>query len=639
MTIDRSTLETNSPRRRRQQSRSRTIASRVASVGQQKASAALLIVATIAAIFWMNLDTPGYVGFWETNLSVGVGDLRVDFTLHSLVNDALMAIFFFTVGLEVRREFAIGELTNRRRAIAPVVSAVAGLAVPAVVFLFIAAPAGFSHAWAVVISTDTAFLLAALALIGPRAPGRLRVFLLALAVVDDIGALTVIAVAYTEQFNPLALIIAVPALAGIYFTRYLPGGRGLAYGTLSIVVWMAFLASGVHPTLAGVVVALFVPVYRPSRRDVDHALELARLFRQSPNTKYARAAANGLRESISINERLQSAYGPYVAYAILPAFALANAGVLLSPEVVVASVRSPLTWGIILAFVIGKFIGVFGAALALRALRIGDFGPGLTLDRVAGGGALCGIGFTIALFLVDLAIDGQLLQNEARVGVLIASILSFCISAILFRISNALREGEDDGQTLMRRVDPARDHVIGPMTAPLEIVEYGDFQCEFCLKASGAIQEVCEAYGDRLRYVWRHAPLVDQHPSAIATAEAAEAAGLQGRFFDYQREIFANPTRQRPADLTRAASRIGLDMSRFARDVTSAALASRVRDDLLDAEAMAITSVPTFFINGRRYAGPYDARSLIAVLREAAGQVPPAASRMRSLSKSTSEVI
>ena len=188
-------------------------------------------------------------------------------------------------------------------------------------------------------------------------------------------------------------------------------------------------------------------------------------------------------------------------------------------------------------------------------------------------------------------------------------------------------------------VDPSRDHVIGPASAPLEIVEYGDFQCEFCLKASGAIQEVCEEYGDQLRYVWRHAPLVDQHPFALATAEAAEAAGLQGRFFDFQKEVFAHPSRQRPKDLARVAATLGLDMGRFARDIKSPAVATRVRDDLLDAEAMGIRSVPTFFINGQRYTGPYDARSLIAVLRERTVQAPPTAKRIRSLPKSTSATV
>ena len=597
------------------QSRSRrSIAEKIRALGQNRIGALILLLATVAAIIWANVSIGSYETFWDTHLTVGVGDLQLDFTLHALVNDALMSIFFFTVGLEVRREFAIGELTSWSRALVPVVAAVAGLVIPALLFVMIAAGSGHEGAWGVVISTDTAFLVGALALIGPRVPGRLRVFLLALAVVDDIGALSIIALVYTENFTPMPLLIAAAGLVGVYFTRYLRGGRGPVYATLAVIVWLAFLASGVHPTLAGVAIALLVPVYRPDRRDVEHALDLARTFRQSPNTEYARAAANSLRESISINERLQSAYAPYVAYVILPLFALANAGVVINPEILAGAMTSALTWGIIIGLVAGKFIGVFGSAAVLKALRVGEFGPGLTLDRIAGGAALCGIGFTISLFIVDLAIDDPDAQNQARVGVLAASVIAFLISTLVFRISDAVRPDDDAGQTLARPVDDRRDHVFGSPDAPYTIVEYGDFQCGFCLKASGSIQEVKNELGDDLRYVWRHAPLTAYHPNALAGAEAAEAASLQGKFFEFERGLFADQENQRPSDIIRLARDLDLDVERFERDLTSPEVTGRVRDDMLDAEAMGITSVPTLFINGRRHTGPYDAQSLIRAL-------------------------
>jgi Na+/H+ antiporter NhaA len=592
-----------------------SIADHVGRMGRTRMGALLLLLATAAAIVWANLAENSYHGFWETHMTVGLGDLQLDFTLHALVNDALMAIFFFTVGLEVRREFAIGELTSWSRAVIPVVAAVAGLALPALLFVLIAAPSGHAAAWGVVISTDTAFLVGALALIGPRGSGRLRVFLLALAVVDDIGALSIIALVYTDTFTPMPLLIAAVGLVGIYLVRYLRGGRGPIYATLAIIVWLAFLASGVHPTLAGVAIALLVPVYRPDRRDVEHALELARTFRQSPSTEYARAAANSLRESISINERLQTAYAPYVAYVILPLFALANAGVSLSPDILAAAVQSPLTWGVIIGLVVGKLIGVWGSTSILKALRIGEFGPGLSLDRIAGGAALAGIGFTISLFIIDLAIADLDAQNEARVGVLAASVLAFALGALLFRIADARHPGEEVGQTLVRPVDPRRDHVYGAADAPYEIVEYGDFQCGFCLKASGSIQEVMAELGPNLRYVWRHAPLTEQHPNALAGAEASEAAARQGKFFDFERGLFADQDNQLPSDIVRLAERLGLDVPRFERDLTSPEVASRVRDDMFDAEAMNIRSVPTFFVNGRRHTGPYDAQSLIRALQ------------------------
>ncbi|MFF4128800.1 Na+/H+ antiporter NhaA [Microbispora rosea] len=594
-----------------------SIAARIGAMGQNRIGALLLLGTTLAAIIWANVSLGSYQTFWQTHLMVGIGDLHLDFTLHALVNDALMAVFFFTVGLEVRREFAIGELTSWSRALVPVAAAIAGLVVPALLFVLIARGSGNEQAWGAVISSDTAFLVGALALIGPRVPGRLRVFLLALAVVDDIGALSIIALVYTEHFTPLPLLIAAAGLAGVYFTRYLPSGRGPVYASLAIVVWLAFLASGVHPTLAGVAIALLVPVYRPNRSDVERALELARTFRQSPNTEYARAAANSLRESISINERLQSAYAPYVAYVILPLFALANAGVVLNPEVLAGAAGSTLTWGVVVGLVVGKLLGVFGSSALLRRLKIGELGAGLTLDRVLGGAAVCGIGFTISLFIVDLAIDDELAQNEARVGVLAASVVAFVLATIIFRISDAVRPDDDSGQTLARPVDPARDHVLGNPYAPYTIVEYGDFQCGFCLKASGSILEVRDVLGDRLRYVWRHAPLVEIHPNALAAAEATEAAAAQGGFFDFARALFDDQDNQRPSDIIRIADDLGLDLERFEKDLISAEVTGRVRDDMLDAEAMNITAVPTLFINGRRHTGPYDARSLLRALTNA----------------------
>lgn len=594
-----------------------SIAARIGAMGQNRIGALLLLLATVAAIVWANVAGGSYASFWETHLSIGVGDLHLDFTLHALVNDALMAIFFFTVGLEVRREFAIGELTSWSRALVPIVASIAGLVVPALLFVLVAAPSGHAAAWGVVISTDTAFLIGALALVGPRVPGRLRIFLLALAVVDDIGALSIIALVYTDAFSPLPLLVAAAGLAGVYFTRYLRGGRGPVYATLAIVVWLAFLASGVHPTLAGVAIALLVPVYRPNRRDVEHALELARTFRQSPNTEYARAAANSLRESISINERLQSAYAPYVAYVILPLFALANAGVVVDAAILGAALRSPLTWGIVAGLVVGKLLGILGSTALLRALGVGEFGPGLTLDRIAGGAAASGIGFTISLFIIDLAIDDPAAQNEARVGVLAASVIAFLLATVIFRVSDAVRPEVETGQTLLRPVDPKRDHVYGPADARYTIVEYGDFQCPFCLKASGSIPEVQRELGGDLRYVWRHAPLADQHPNALAGAEASEAAALQGKFFEFERALFADQEHQLPSDIVRLARELGLDVDKFEHDLESAEVTARVRDDLLDAEAMGITSVPTFFVNGRRHVGPFDAQSLIRGLRAA----------------------
>ena len=297
-----------------------------------------------------------------------------------------------------------------------------------------------------VISTDTAFLVGALALIGPRVPGRLRVFLLALAVVDDIGALSIIAL--VQNFNPLPLVVAAVGLVGVYFTRYLRAGRGPVYATLAVIVWLAFLASGVHPTLAGVAIALLVPVYRPNRRDVEHALR-TRAHVPAVAQHRVRTRRGQQPARVDLDQRAPAVrLCPYVRRtSSFPSSRSRTRGSWISPEILAGAVRSPLTWGIVVGLVVGKLVGVFGSAAVLRLLRLGDFGPGLTLDRILGGAALCGIGFTISLFIVDLAIQSPIAKNEARVGVLAASVIAFVLATILFRISDAVRPGTESGLT------------------------------------------------------------------------------------------------------------------------------------------------------------------------------------------------
>ncbi len=372
----------------------------------ENTAAALLLVFTIAALVWAN--SPWAETYWtllDTHVGFTFGDHHFELTVKHLVNDGLMTFFFFIVGLEVTREFAIGELTDRSRAAVPVVAAAAGLAIPAVIFLLFNPSGEDAQAWGVVISTDTAFLIGALAIIRPKFPARLRIFLLTLAVVDDVGALCVIALFYSDRIQVVPLAISVVLLVAIALVRFLPAARGPAYAVLAFALWVALFIAGVHPTLAGVAVALLIPVFTPERQQVEQAVDLIRAFRQSPNSQYARAATRGLRQSISINERLQTDVGPYVSFVVLPLFALVNAGVRLDSESVTTALRSPLTWGIVAGLVVGKFVGITGATWFMQRTGIGQLAPGLTLRRVAGGAALSGIGFTISLFIVDIAID------------------------------------------------------------------------------------------------------------------------------------------------------------------------------------------------------------------------------------------
>ena len=580
-------------------------------------AAALLLAFTLAAILWAN--SPWADTYWallDTHVGFTFGDHTFELTVKHLINDGLMTFFFFIVGLEVTSEFAIGQLTDRARAAVPVVAAIAGLTVPAVVFLLFNASGENAGAWGVVISTDTAFLIGALAIIKPKYPARLRIFLLTLAVVDDIGALCVIAVFYSDSIQVVPLIISVVLIVALALVRFMPAARGPAYAVLAVALWIALFMAGIHPTLAGVAVAVLIPVFTPERTQVEQAVEMIRAFRQSPNSEYARAATRGLRESISINERLQTAVGPYVSFLVLPLFALANAGVRLDANSVTAALRSPLTWGIVAGLVIGKFIGITGATWLMQRTGAGQLAPGLTLRRIAGGAALSGIGFTISLFIVDIAIPEPGRQDQARVGVLLASVIAFALGWAIFRITDWLSPPEPVGLKLIRPVDPNRDHIRGNPEAPLTLVEYGDYECPFCSRATGGIDEVVGHFGDELRYVWRHLPLERVHPRAFDAARAAEAAGLQGKYFEMGKMLFANQDDLEWSNIYRYANAIGLDIERFDEDVRvhpSKAL-HRVQDDAQDAELMDLNSTPTFFVNGKRHKGPWDAASLIRAL-------------------------
>jgi Na+/H+ antiporter NhaA len=585
----------------------------------ENAAAGLLLLSTVIAIIWAN--SPWAQSYWsllETHVGAAFGEYHFDMSVKHLINDGLMTFFFFIVGLEVTREFAIGELTDRARAAVPVVAAIAGLVAPAVIFLVLNPSGENAHAWGVVISTDTAFLVGALAIIKPKFPGRLRIFLLTLAVVDDVGALIVIAVFYSDSIQVAPLVVSVLLLIAIALVRFLPVARGPAYAVLGFALWVGLYLAGVHPTLAGVALALLIPVFAPERRRVEDAVEVIRAFRQSPNSQYARTATRRLRQSISINERLQTDIGPYVSFLVLPLFALVNAGVRLDAASLSAAARSPLTWGIIAGLVLGKFIGITGATWFMQRTGLGQLAPGLRLRRVAGGAALSGIGFTISLFIVDIAISEPARQDQARIGVIAASIVALLLGWAIFRVTDLVSPPEPVGLKLIRPVDPERDHLRGNPDAPLTLVEYGDFECPFCSRATGAIDDVRAHFGDDLLYVWRHLPLDRAHPRAIDAARASEAAAQQGRFWEMAHELFDHQDDLEWSDIYRYAVSSGCNIERFDLDVRvqPTKVLQHVQDDAQDAEAMDLNSTPTFFVNGKRHKGPWDSASLIRALEK-----------------------
>lgn len=583
----------------------------------ENTAAGLLLLFTLAALLWAN--SPWAHSYWtllDTHVGFTFAESRFELTVKHLVNDGLMAFFFFIVGLEVKHEFAIGELTDRARAAVPVVAAIAGLAVPAAIFLLFNPSGENAQAWGVVISTDTAFLIGALAIIKPMFPSRLRTFLLTLAVVDDVGALCVIALFYSDRIDVVPLVISIALIAAIALVRLLPAARGPAYAALGFSLWVSMYMAGVHPTLAGVAVALLIPVYSPERSQVEEVVARIRAFRQSPNSRYAREVTRGLRDSISINERLQTSVGPYVSFLVLPLFALVNAGVQLDAESVSAALRSPLTWGIVAGLVFGKFVGITAATWFMQRTGLGALAPGLALRRIAGGAALSGIGFTISLFIVDIAIDDPGRKEQAIIGVLIASVVAFLVGWLIFRLTDWLSPPEPVGLKLLRPIDPDRDHIKGEPDAQLTLVEYGDFECPFCSRATGAIDEVRAHFGSELRYVWRHLPLERAHPRAFDAARASEAASLQDRFWEMARELFGHQDDLEWSDMYRYAVAAGCDIERFDQDVRvhPSAVLHHVQDDAQDAELMDLNSTPTFFVNGKRHKGPWDAASLIRAL-------------------------
>src|ERR687896_895789 len=403
-----------------------------------------LLLATAIALVWANSPLgDSYTELWHTEVAIQFGDFEFSEDLRHWVNDGLMVFFFFVIGLELRRQLSIGDLTERRLVMVPVLAALAGLALPAVIYLGFNPDGEAARGWGVVMATDTAFVLGALALVGPAFPTQLRVFLLSLAVVDDIGALAAIAVFYSEDISLPALAAAAGCVLVILALGRLRVWRGPAYFVVGAALWVAMVESGVHPTLGGVVLGLLISAYPPRPEEVERAGALARAFGQSPLPELARSAKLSVERAVSPNERLQELLHPWTSFVVVPVFALANAGVVIDSELIRRALGSPVTHGVVAGLVVGKLLGV--ALASTHAVRLGHARlPGrLRQAEVWGGAALAGIGFTISLFVVDLAFESQALQDEARVGVLCASLLAALVGWAIFRLERILAQDAD----------------------------------------------------------------------------------------------------------------------------------------------------------------------------------------------------
>jgi Na+/H+ antiporter NhaA len=595
-------------------------------------SAAVLLGATVAALIWTNVDAGSYDAVWQTQLSLRLDGSGMSEDLHGWVNSGLMTFFFLVIGLEARREFDMGELREHRRFAVPLVAGLGGMVVPVAIYLAVNAGRPSASGWGTAMSTDTAFALGMLALVGPKSADRLRSYLLTFAVVDDLAAIVVIAVVYSHNIDVRALLIGLAALGGVFLARTGGVRQGVLYTGLGVVAWVAFFESGVDPVVAGLVIGLLTPAYPAARSDLDQAITRVRRFREQPTPDLARAASISLTASISPNERLQNAFHPWASYVIVPLFALANAGLVISGEFLADAFTSPVTLGIFFGYVAGKPIGTAGGAWLVTKLSRGRLRLPAGWAAVTGAGTIAGVGVTVSLLIASLAFHGEQLA-QAKAGVLAAALAAALLTWLVFQVTSVLPKPVRLRALLgtatviidlAAPVDPGRDHIRGPMRAPVTVVEYGDFECPYCGRAEPAVRELLADFGD-VRYVWRHLPLTDVHPHAQLAAEAAEAAATQDAFWEMHDTLLCHQDALRPADLIRYAAELQLDTERFARDLGDHAYASRVAEDVDTADLGSVTGTPTFFINGQRHYGAYDIDSLKQAVRTARAVVAIAA--------------
>ena len=586
--------------------------------------AAILLAATIAALVWANISDVSYERVWHTVTSVHVGSGGVALPLRDWINSGLMALFFFVVGLEARREFDLGELRDRSRVTLPLLAGIGGMAVPVAIFLAFTAGTPEAHGWGIAMSTDTAFALGILAIVGPRFPERLRKFLLTLVVVDDLVALIVIAAAYTGSVSVTPLIVAVGFFAIAIVLRALNFRRGMVYGAVGLAAWVAVLKSGVDPVVVGLALGLLTLAYPASRSDLEAATEQFRQFREQPTAELARSARTVMDAALSPNDRMQQLWHPWTSYVIVPLFALANAGIALDGHFLRHAIGSPVTLGVLVGYVVGKPLGIVATSLLITIATRGKRRPPVGWAAVFGGGSVAGIGFTVALLIAGLAFTGDTLK-EAKLGILASAVLAPIIAWLVFRATAALptrlrirflMSNVEAIVDLQVEVDPDRDHIRGPHESPVTLVEYGDLECPFCGRAEPTIRELLQDFGD-LRYVWRHLPLADVHPNAQLAAEASEAAGAQGKFWEMHDLLFGHQDELEPRDLLRHAESLGLDMDRFSHALKSRKYASRVAEDVDGADLSGVSGTPSFFINGVRHHGAYDLASLTEAIRAA----------------------
>jgi NhaA family Na+:H+ antiporter len=394
------------------------------------AGGVVLVVAAIVSLVWANSPWDGaYRQLWETDISVRLGDWSLALDLRHWVNEGLMAVFFVVVGLEVKRELFEGELRDLQKAALPVVAAIGGMVVPAACYLAITGGGPDGRGWGIPMATDIAFALGVAALVGRRLPSSMRLFLLTLAIVDDIGAIFVIALFYSGGITWPWLAFAGLVLALAYGLRQVGIVWPPVFVAVGAVLWLAVHESGLHATLAGVAMGLLAPSRPTLKREIvlSRSDELLDVF--SPEA--ARGTSRLARLSVSPLEWLLHGLHPWTSFFIIPVFALANAGIALSTSVFDDAARSPVTWGVMVGLVLGKPVGISAFAWLACRLRVAALPDGANWSQLVGMAALGGIGFTVSLFITDMAFESASLAAEAKLGVLASSVLASGAGAFL----------------------------------------------------------------------------------------------------------------------------------------------------------------------------------------------------------------
>jgi len=400
----------------------------------EAASGILLLIATVLALIWANSPwKDSYASFLNADIVLDAGPIGFHLTVQEFVNDALMALFFFVAGLEIKRELVKGELRDRKAAALPIIAALGGMVLPALIYFALNAGSASSGGWGIPMATDIAFAVGIVSLLGNRVPAALKLFLLTLAVADDLGAIGVIAIFYSKSVSFSWLGAACALLFVVWLMRRRKVWYGPIYLAIGIVVWYCMLKSGVHATVAGVAMGFLTPT-DALRPDLDTEAIADRLENQPELTAADVAAASFLiNESVPVGERLVDRMLPWTSYVIIPIFALCNAGILLTSESMRAAAGSTVTWGVALGLVVGKTVGVFGAATIAIAIGVARRPRGATNLHMIGIAMAAGIGFTVALFVTGLAFTDPLFTEEAKVGILAASAVAAILSGLILR--------------------------------------------------------------------------------------------------------------------------------------------------------------------------------------------------------------